>query len=173
MSYQRPFPDPPPSRGAWSEAAARNWDAPPPREDHHEQSHPYSPHGDLDALRSGYRRLRRVSTFTALAYFVLFLLLSAFTPDLMTSEITGGLNIGLVLGLCQLPVALAAIALYERIARNRVDPLSATIQEQTAQAAQESRSPRIRRGPRGDVPAYHVGQEQWQWPDGSMGGARS
>ncbi|WP_240509305.1 DUF485 domain-containing protein [Streptomyces agglomeratus] len=102
---------------------------------------------DLDALRSGYRKLRRVSTFTALAYFVLFLIFSAFTPDMMTSEITGGLNIGLVLGLCQLPVALAAIALYERIARNRIDPLSATIQEQTLQAAQDSRSPRRRHVP--------------------------
>ncbi|WP_229868779.1 DUF485 domain-containing protein [Streptomyces chryseus] len=151
----------------------QNWDAPQQREDHHEQPYPHSPHGDLDALRSGYRRLRRVSTFTALAYFVLFLILSAFTPDLMTSEITGGLNVGLVLGLCQLPVALAAIAVYERIARNRIDPLSATIQEQTVQAAQDSRSPQNRRGPRADVPAYPVDQEQWQGPDGSMGGARS
>ncbi|MBT2401892.1 DUF485 domain-containing protein [Streptomyces sp. ISL-100] len=174
MSYQHPFPDPPPSRNAWRDAAAQTWDAPPPLyEDHREQQHPHSPHGDLDALHSGYRKLRRVSTFTALAYFVLFLILSAFTPGLMTSEITGGLNIGLVLGLCQLPVALAAIALYERIARDRVDPLSATIREQTLQAAQETRGPRLRGRSRADVPAYPVGQGQWQWPDGPMGGGRS
>ncbi|WP_079144266.1 DUF485 domain-containing protein [Streptomyces agglomeratus] len=183
MSYQRPFPDPPPSRNAWAGGAVHAWDAPTRHEEHREQPHPHSLHMDLDALRSGYRKLRRVSTFTALAYFVLFLIFSAFTPDMMTSEITGGLNIGLVLGLCQLPVALAAIALYERIARNRIDPLSATIQEQTLQAAQDSRSPRRRHVPRASVPAYPVGQEQWQeqeqeqqqwqWPDGSVGGGRS
>ncbi|WP_274564846.1 DUF485 domain-containing protein [Streptomyces spiramyceticus] len=169
MSHHRPFPNPPPSRHAW-DAAARSWEAPPQHEDHREA---HSPHGDLDALRSGYRKLRRVSTFTALGYFVLFLFLSAFTPGLMTSEITGGLNVALMLGLCQLPVALAAIALYERIARDRVDPLSATIREKTLQAARETGGPRVRRGSRADVPAYPVGQGQWQWPDETMGGGRS
>ncbi|MGW7051058.1 DUF485 domain-containing protein [Streptomyces sp. NPDC054887] len=173
MSYQRPFPDPPPPRGAWSDGPVQTWDTPLPAAGREERSHPHTPRGDLDALRSGYRRLRRVSTFTALAYFVLFLILSAFAPDMMTSQITGGLTVGLVLGLCQLPVALGAIALYERIARNRIDPLSATIHEQILRVAQEPRSTRARRGPRGDAPAHPVGQEQWQWPDGSAGGARS
>ncbi|MGX1884937.1 DUF485 domain-containing protein [Streptomyces sp. NPDC055287] len=175
MSYQHPFPDPPPSRHAWGDAAAQTYDAPPRHEGRREQPHDHNPRGDVDPLRSGYRKLRRVSTFTALGYFVLFLLLSAFTPGLMTSEITGGLNVGLMLGLCQLPVALAAIALYERIARDRIDPLSATIREQALQVTHETRRPRGRGGYRADAPAYAAGQAQasWQWPDEPAGGARS
>jgi uncharacterized membrane protein (DUF485 family) len=170
MSYHRPFPDPPPSRPAW-DPAAQSWGAPPPQ--HEDQRKPHSPNGELDALRSGYRKLRRVATLTALGYFILFLFLSAFTPGLMTSEITGGLNTGLMLGLCQLPVALAAIALYERIARDRIDPLATTIREHTRQAAEETRVPRGRGGFRADVPGSPVGQGQRQWPGGPTGGARS
>ncbi|MEW1690447.1 DUF485 domain-containing protein [Streptomyces sp. NPDC091265] len=81
-------------------------------------------HGDLRRLRTAYRLLRRTATLTALGYFTLFLLLSGFAPDLMNHEIDGGLNTGLALGLCQLPVTLLAIALYERIARRTVDPLA-------------------------------------------------
>lgn len=154
MSFHRAFPDPPPShppRGAeapfpnpassnppfpnppfpdapfpdapFRQAPAAHWSRGP-----HE---PHPPRDDLGALRSGYQGLRRVATLTALGYFLVFLLLAAFAPGLMTGEITGGLTTGLVLGLCQLPVALAAIAVYERTARHRVDPLAAAVRERT------------------------------------------
>ncbi|MFC8918419.1 DUF485 domain-containing protein [Streptomyces sp. NPDC047821] len=164
MSHQHPFPDPPPYRHP-DEVAGSFWDAPAPQ--HPEPREPRRPHGDLDALRSGYRRLRRVSTLTALGYFTLFLLLAAFAPGLMTSEISGGLNVGLLLGLGQLPVALAAIALYERIARHRLDPVAAAVREQHPwQAAAETRGPAAR----GARPG---GQEQWPWASGRAGGGRS
>lgn len=81
-------------------------------------------HSDLRHLRSAYRWQRRVATLTALGYFTLFLILSAFAPSLMTDTVTGGLSTGLLLGLCQVPVTLLAIALYEYTARRRVDPLA-------------------------------------------------
>ncbi|OEJ59337.1 hypothetical protein BGM19_16420 [Streptomyces agglomeratus] len=95
-------------------------------------AHPDIPghHGDLRKLRSAYRRLRRVATLTALGYFTLFLVLSAFAPGLMGGELPGGLNPGLLLGLCQLPVTLVAIAVYERSARRRVDPLAEHLRRQ-------------------------------------------
>ncbi|MEU3481044.1 DUF485 domain-containing protein [Streptomyces sp. NPDC033754] len=117
---------------------------------------------DLHRLGSAYRRLRRVATFTALGYFVIFLFLSGYAPSMMTSNITGGLTTGLVLGLLQLPVALAAIALYERIARNRVDPLAAAIRERAEQAAAAA-APRPERQSRSARPV-------WQQP---TGGARA
>ncbi|MEU9297925.1 DUF485 domain-containing protein [Streptomyces sp. NPDC048266] len=117
---------------------------------------------DLERLGSAYRRLRRVATFTALGYFVIFLFLSGYAPSMMTSSITGGLTIGLVLGLLQLPVALAAIALYERIARNNVDPLAAAIRERAEQAAAAA-APRPERQSRSGRPG-------WQQP---TGGARA
>ncbi|MEU6775609.1 DUF485 domain-containing protein [Streptomyces sp. NPDC046759] len=91
-----------------------------------------SAHGELRLLRGAYRRQRRVATFTALGYFTLFLVLSAFAPSLMTGVISGGLTSGLLLGLLQIPVTCLAIALYEHTARRRVDPIADRIREQAA-----------------------------------------
>ncbi|MFE3327662.1 DUF485 domain-containing protein [Streptomyces sp. NPDC059176] len=124
---------------------------------------------DLSRLRSGYRRLRRVATLTALGYFTLFLIFSAYAPDLMAGEI-GGLTTGLLLGLLQLPVTLAAIALYERIARRRVDPLAATIREHAEQEAEAHRVARAAHTARGSRP-HRQGAAGWQRPGGSAGGA--
>ncbi|MEU0387481.1 DUF485 domain-containing protein [Streptomyces chartreusis] len=87
-------------------------------------------HSDLRVLRSAYRWQRRVATLTALGYFVLFLILSAFAPSLMTSTVTDGLPTGLLLALVQVPVTWLAIVLYERTARRRVDPIADRIRKQ-------------------------------------------
>ncbi|MFI1167094.1 DUF485 domain-containing protein [Streptomyces sp. NPDC020801] len=87
-------------------------------------------HSDLRILRSAYRRQRRVATLTALGYFTLFLVLSAFAPDFMTGEATDGLPTGLLLALAQLPVTWLAIALYEHTARRYVDPIADRIRKQ-------------------------------------------
>ncbi|MET9526181.1 DUF485 domain-containing protein [Streptomyces coeruleorubidus] len=87
-------------------------------------------HSDLRVLRSAYRWQRRVATLTALGYFVLFLILSAFAPSFMTSTVTDGLPTGLLLALVQVPVTWLAIALYEQTARRRVDPLADRIRKQ-------------------------------------------
>ncbi|MFC7306126.1 DUF485 domain-containing protein [Streptomyces monticola] len=87
-------------------------------------------HSDIRILRKAYKWLRRVATCTALGYFTLFLVLSAYAPQLMTLRVDGGLSAGLLLGLCQLPVTFAAIAVYERHARRRVDPLSERLRRQ-------------------------------------------
>ncbi|MEV0241422.1 DUF485 domain-containing protein [Streptomyces sp. NPDC050674] len=89
-------------------------------------------HSDLRVLRSAYRLQRRVATLTALGYFVLFLLLSAFAPSFMTSTVTDGLPTGLLLALVQVPVTWLAIALYEQTARRRVDPIADRIRKQAA-----------------------------------------
>ncbi|MES9509575.1 DUF485 domain-containing protein [Streptomyces sp. NPDC000609] len=84
-------------------------------------------HSDLRRLRTAYRLLRRIATFTALGYFVAFLLLSGFAKELMDVPLFGGLNLGVALGLLQLPVTVLAIVVYERTARRTVDPLAARI----------------------------------------------
>ncbi|MGW8350940.1 DUF485 domain-containing protein [Streptomyces wedmorensis] len=155
---------------AW-DSSPRAWDSSPQGWDSAQQPWEASPQpqppvtddrDDLHRLGAAYRRLRRVATFTALGYFVVFLFLSGYAPSVMTGNITGGLTIGLVLGLLQLPVALAAIALYERIARNRVDPLAAAIRERAEQAAAAA-APRPERQNRSGRPV-------WQQP---TGGARA
>ncbi|MFB6846157.1 DUF485 domain-containing protein [Streptomyces sp. NPDC056373] len=86
-------------------------------------------HSDLRVLRSAYRRQRRVATLTALGYFTLFLILSAFAPSFMTSTVTDGLPTGLLLAIVQVPVTWLAIALYEQTARRRVDPIADRIRK--------------------------------------------
>ncbi|MFM9371634.1 DUF485 domain-containing protein [Streptomyces sp. Da 82-17] len=87
-------------------------------------------HSDIRVLRSAYKWLRRVATVTALGYFTLFLVLSAYAPGLMTLRVDGGLSAGLLLGACQLPVTLAALAVYEWRARRAVDPLAERLRRQ-------------------------------------------
>ncbi|MGD1217045.1 MULTISPECIES: DUF485 domain-containing protein [Streptomyces] len=94
---------------------------------------PQGRHSDLGLLRGAYRWQRRVATFTALGYFTLFLLLSAFTPSLTTATVSGGLTTGLLLGLIQVPVTCLAIGLYEYTARRSVDPIADRIRRQSAQ----------------------------------------
>ncbi|MEW2164309.1 DUF485 domain-containing protein [Streptomyces sp. NPDC007084] len=87
-------------------------------------------HSDIRVLRGAYRRQRRVATLTALGYFTLFLVLSAFAPSLMTSTVSGGLSTGLLLGLLQVPVTCLAIGLYEHTARRGVDPIADRLRKQ-------------------------------------------
>ncbi|ELS53847.1 DUF485 domain-containing protein [Streptomyces viridochromogenes] len=103
---------------------------PPP---HRTPDHPpLGHHSDLRILRSAYRWQRRVATLTALGYFTLFLVLSAFAPGFMTSAVTDGLPAGLLLALLQLPVTWLAIGLYEHTARRHVDPIADRIRKQAA-----------------------------------------
>ncbi|NWF29929.1 DUF485 domain-containing protein [Streptomyces sp. PKU-EA00015] len=184
MSYHQLFPEPPPQPRAAGrhrhDAASHGWDdGPQPWADARQQQDPWDTahqrpqqrwdaprqqpepdpapddRVDMRALGSAYRRLRRVATLTALGYFVLFLLLSGYAPETMTGRITGGLTTGLVLGLLQLPVALAAIAVYERIARRRVDPLAHAIRERAETAAADRTEHQSR-----------PGRAAWQQPTG-------
>ncbi|MEV5611093.1 DUF485 domain-containing protein [Streptomyces sp. NPDC052225] len=88
------------------------------------------PAGELMLLRTAYRWQRRVSTLTAIGYFLTFLVLSAFAPSLMTRAVTGGLSLGLLIGLCQFPVTCFAVYVYEHTARRRVDPLAYRLRRQ-------------------------------------------
>jgi uncharacterized membrane protein (DUF485 family) len=107
------------------------WQPPPePARRRQPRHQPLGHHSDLRVLRSAYRWQRRVATLTALGYFTLFLILSAFAPSFMTSSVSGGLTMGLLLGLLQVPVAFVAIGVYEYTARHTVDPIAERIRRQ-------------------------------------------
>ncbi|MFC3572817.1 DUF485 domain-containing protein [Streptomyces yaanensis] len=100
---------------------------------------PLGNHSDLRILRTAYRLQRRVATLTALGYFTLFLLMSAFAPSFMTRTVSGGLSMGLLLGLLQVPVTCLAIGLYEYTARHTVDPIADRLRRQaTTDARREA-----------------------------------
>ncbi|MGW1587110.1 DUF485 domain-containing protein [Streptomyces sp. NPDC002386] len=102
----------------------------PPRPQRAPAREPLGHHSDLRVLRGAYRWQRRTATLTALGYFTLFLVLSAYAPDVMTRDIADGIPAGLLLALLQLPVTWLAIALYEHTARRHVDPLADRIRKE-------------------------------------------
>ncbi|MFJ8807304.1 DUF485 domain-containing protein [Streptomyces sp. NPDC102490] len=125
-SYPHRPPPPPPPYAPHARPTTHRAPHRAPRRD------PLGHHSDLRILRSAYRRQRRTATLTALGYFTLFLLLSAYAPGLMTGTAVAGLPTGLLLALVQLPVTWLAIALYEYTARRRVDPLADRIRTEAA-----------------------------------------
>ncbi|MER6355306.1 DUF485 domain-containing protein [Streptomyces sp. NPDC001634] len=95
---------------------------------------PYAPKtdrhgGDLAALRSAYRLLRRISTLTALGSFVVYVVLSCYAPSLMGAKIAGELSLGMALGVLQLVVTFGAVFWYGRSAQRSVDPLARAVRE--------------------------------------------
>ncbi|WP_405919624.1 DUF485 domain-containing protein [Streptomyces longwoodensis] len=123
-----PQPQPPHLTYPWQPAPAPPPPAPAPRRQ--PQHAPLGHHSDLRVLRTAYRWQRRVATLTALGYFLVFLVLSACAPSVMTARVADGLPAGLLLALAQLPVTLLAIAVYELTARRHVDPLVRRIRHQ-------------------------------------------
>ncbi len=131
--YPPPSSSPYPPQRPSQPAPTYPWQPAAPPEPVHRRRPIHAPlghHSDLRILRSAYRRQRRVATLTALGYFVLFLILSAFAPGFMTGDGLGGLPVGVLLALAQLPVTWLAIGLYECTARRRVDPLADRIRLQ-------------------------------------------
>ncbi|WP_405796937.1 DUF485 domain-containing protein [Streptomyces longwoodensis] len=126
--YRTPPPPPPHLTYPWQPAPAPPPPAPAPRRQ--PQHAPLGHHSDLRVLRTAYRWQRRVATLTALGYFLVFLVLSACAPSVMTARVADGLPAGLLLALAQLPVTLLAIAVYELTARRHVDPLARRIRHQ-------------------------------------------
>ncbi|MER5940302.1 MULTISPECIES: DUF485 domain-containing protein [unclassified Streptomyces] len=133
--FQSPLP---PSPAQPPSYATYPWQPPVPPEPPTPQRHrtpdhpPLGHHSDLRILRSAYRWQRRVATLTALGYFTLFLILSAFAPGFMTGTVTDGLPAGLLLALLQLPVTWLAIGLYEHTARRYLDPIADRIRKEAA-----------------------------------------
>ncbi|KDN79252.1 DUF485 domain-containing protein [Streptomyces olindensis] len=135
MSYDpppyRPYPPPPDASPSYDTYPWAPQQEPEPAAGRRPQRHAaLGHHSDLRILRSAYRWQRRVATLTALGYFTLFLILSAFAPSFMTSTVTDGLPTGLLLALIQVPVTWLAIALYETTARRHVDPIADRIRRQ-------------------------------------------
>ncbi len=79
--------------------------------------------GDLAPLRAAYAWQRRVAGATVLGFFALYVLLTVYVPSATGVGLGRGLNLGIVLGLLQLPVTVAALIVYERAALRRIDPL--------------------------------------------------
>lgn len=82
------------------------------------------------------RRLRRfVFPMTALflGWYLAFVLLAAYLPELMSRRVYGTITVGLLLGVAQFVSTLLITTWYVRFARKRIDPRVAEIRRAAGQ----------------------------------------
>ena len=85
---------------------------------------------DSPEFRALRRRLRCfVFPMTAafLLWYLAFVLLASYAPELMATPVLGAINLGLVIGLAQFVSTFALTAAYVAFARRHLDPLAAQV----------------------------------------------
>lgn len=84
---------------------------------------------DFGLLRSRFRRFALAGTISFMAWYLLYVLMSSFAVDFMSTKIVGNVNIALVFGLLQFASTFLIAALYSRYASSQLDPLGDRLRE--------------------------------------------
>ena len=71
-----------------------------------------------------------------LAWYFLYVILSTYAHDFMSTKVIGEINIGLVLGLLQFVTTFAITMFYVSFANNKPDPPAAAIRERLEQESE-------------------------------------
>ncbi|GGK37092.1 hypothetical protein GCM10010124_32220 [Pilimelia terevasa] len=79
---------------------------------------------DIEVLRRRFRRFAFPMTAAFLAWYLLYVLLSAYARDLMGVRVFGNVNVALLLGIGQFASTFGIAAWYAAYARRRLDPLA-------------------------------------------------
>ncbi|RBY96410.1 DUF485 domain-containing protein [Blastococcus sp. TF02-8] len=80
-------------------------------------------------LKNRFRRFAFPMTFAFLAWYLLYVLLSTYAPDFMSTEVFGNVNLGLLLGLGQFLSTFVITHLYVAHAGRRTDPIADEMRE--------------------------------------------
>ncbi len=80
-------------------------------------------------LKKRFRAFAFPMTFAFFAWYLLYVLLSTYAPDLMSTEVFGNVNLGLLLGLAQFVTTFAITHLYVAHANKRTDPIADEMRE--------------------------------------------
>jgi uncharacterized membrane protein (DUF485 family) len=84
---------------------------------------------DFAALRKAFRGFVFPMTVAFFAWYLLFVLLSTYAPDLMATRVFGNVNLGLLLGLAQFVTTFVITHLYVSHANRRTDPIADEMRE--------------------------------------------
>lgn len=82
---------------------------------------------DFQELRRRYRGFVFPWTVAFLSWYLLFVVLSNWAPDFMSTTVVGYINLGLVLGLLQFVTTFLIAWHYSRRAATQFDPLAAKV----------------------------------------------
>jgi uncharacterized membrane protein (DUF485 family) len=77
---------------------------------------------DFAGLRKALRGFIFPMTIAFLAWYALYVLLSAYARDFMATKVVGNINVALIFGLLQFLSTFLIAWLYARYARRRLDP---------------------------------------------------
>ncbi|MDT0320465.1 DUF485 domain-containing protein [Streptomyces millisiae] len=101
------------------------------------------PGGDLEArsaamhddprfheLRARLLRFVVPASIGFLAWYVLYVLMSAYARDIMSTQVVGNANVALFFGLLQFVTTFGIAILYSRYANRRFDPLADELREE-------------------------------------------
>ena len=80
-------------------------------------------------LKRRFRRFAFPMTVAFLTWYLLFVLLSTYAHDFMSTEVFGNINVGLIFGLLQFVSTFAITMIYARWADRSFDPAAADLAE--------------------------------------------
>ena len=80
-------------------------------------------------LRSRYRRFVIPATVAFLAWYALYVLMSMFAHDFMSTKVVGNINVALVFGLLQFATTFVLAFVYSRYSNSRLDPLASQLSD--------------------------------------------
>lgn len=85
---------------------------------------------DFHELRRLYRAFVFPATVAFLTWYLLYVVLSNWAHDFMSTEVVGNINIALVFGLLQFATTFVIAWMYSRYSTARLDPLARNLDEQ-------------------------------------------
>jgi uncharacterized membrane protein (DUF485 family) len=75
-------------------------------------------------LKKRFRQFAFPMTFAFLAWYLLYVLLSTYAHDFMSTDVFGNVNLGILLGLAQFVTTFVITHLYVAHANKRTDPIA-------------------------------------------------
>ena len=83
-------------------------------------------------LRRRYRSFVFPATVAFLTWYALFVVMSMWAGDFMSTKVFGNINVALIFGLLQFVTTFALAWVYARYSNARLDPLAKSLDEQYA-----------------------------------------
>jgi uncharacterized membrane protein (DUF485 family) len=89
---------------------------------------------EFDELRSRFRRFVVPATVAFMAWYLLYVVMSNWAHDFMSTQVVGNVNVAVVFGLLQFASTFLIAILYGRYMNKQVDPLARELDERYTDA---------------------------------------
>ncbi len=99
---------------------------------------------EFGELRKRFRAFAFPATVIFLAWYLLYVLMSAYADDFMSTKVFGNINIGLIFGLLQFVSTFLITALYVRHCNRNTDPIADELRGQLEQTGSDGNN--LRKG---------------------------